>query len=304
MSPSDPNPATTPRRGGMLPQSFIAGAAWAVAAAGLYALVPVAVKLLSGHLPPIEIVFFRNALGLVFFVGFFAWRGFGSLRTARFSLHLQRNLCNFVGMWFWFAAIAMMPVAKAIALHFTEPLMAATLAMLFLGEKARASRWIAIGLGFAGVLIVLRPGVIPIGVPALMVLGSALLYAGVSVYTRFLGRTDAASTTTFYYQGMLTVFALPPALFVWVAPTLADVPALLLVAAAGTAAPYCLIRAFRYAEASALSPFGFLRLPITAGLAFILFDEPTEIWTWIGATLIFSAAYYNTQAERRAGQGR
>lgn len=304
MSPPKPNPTTAPRRGGMLPQSFLAGAAWAVAASALYALVPVAVKLVAGRLPPIEIVFFRNAIGLVFFVGFFAWYGFGSLRTARFSLHLQRNLCNFVGMWFWFAAIAMMPVAKAIALHFIEPLMAATLAMFFLGEKPRASRWIAIGLGFAGVLIVLRPGVVPIDLPALMVLGSALLYAGVSVYTRFLGRTDAASTTTFYYQGMLTVFALPPVLFVWVTPALADIPALLLVAAAGTAAPYCLIRAFRYAEASALLPFGFLRLPITAGLAYLLFMEPTEIWTWIGATVIFSAAYYNTRAERRAGQER
>jgi S-adenosylmethionine uptake transporter len=304
MSPPDPKPATAAHRGGMLPQSFIAGAAWAVAAAAFYALVPVAVKLVAGRLPPIEIVFFRNAIGLVFFVAFFAWRGFGSLRTARFSLHLQRNLCNFVGMWFWFAAIAMMPVAKAIALHFTEPLMAATLAMVFLGEKPRMSRWVAIGAGFAGVLIVLRPGVIPIGAPALMVLGSALLYAGVSVYTRFLGRTDAASTTTFYYQGMLTLFALPPALFVWVTPALTDVPALLLVAASGTVAPYCLIRAFRYAEASALSPFGFLRLPVTAGLAFLLFGEATEIWTWIGATLIFSAAYYNTRAERRAGRGR
>jgi drug/metabolite transporter (DMT)-like permease len=196
----------------------------------------------------------------------------------------------------------MMPIAKAIALHFIEPLMAAFLAILFLRERPRASRWIALLVGFAGVLVVLRPGVIPIGVASLMVLASATLYGAVSVYSRRLGRSEPASTTTFYYQLMLTVFALPPALFVWVWPTSADVPGLILVAVAGTAAPYCLIRALRYAESSALSPFGFLRLPITAGFGFLLFGEPTEIWTWVGAAVIFSAAYYNTWSERRASR--
>lgn len=281
-------------------QSILIGAAWAAAGASMHALVPIAVRMLSGHLPTIEIVFFRNAIGLTFFLALFSWRGFASLRTAKFSLHVQRNVCNFVGMWLWFAAIAAMPIAKAIALHFTEPMMAAVLAMLILGEKARATRWIAIGLGFLGVLIVLRPGIIPIGWPALMVLGSALLYAAAVVYSRVLARTDAPGTTTFYYQAMLAVFALPPTLFVWVTPTAADIPALVLLGAAGTAAPYCVIRAYRYAEASALSPFNFLRLPFTAGLAFLMFGEPTEIWTWIGAAVIFAAAYFNTWSEKRA----
>ncbi len=297
------SPKSTPKvLGGMLPQSFVIGAAWAVAAASMHAMVPVAVRMLSGHLPTIEIVFLRNLFGLVFFVAFFAWRGFGSLRTTKFSLHLQRNICNFVGMWFWFAAISMMPIAKAIALHFVEPLLLAFLAMLFLGERPRFSRWCAVVIGFIGVLIVLRPGAIPIGTGVLLALASATLYAGVGVYSRLLGRSEAASTTTFYYQAMLTAFALPPALFVWVWPTSADVPGLILVAVAGTAAPYCLIRALRYAESSALSPFGFLRLPITAGFGFLLFGEPTEIWTWVGAAVIFGSAYYNTWSERRASR--
>ncbi|MFM2129654.1 MAG: hypothetical protein RL477_1200, partial [Pseudomonadota bacterium] len=161
----DPVPS---RAGGALPQSVLKGAAWAAAAAALHSLVPVGVRMVSGNLPPVEIVFFRNAIGLVFFVGFFAWYGFGSLRTARFSLHLQRNICNFVGMWFWFAAIAAMPLGKAIALHFVEPLMAALLAVLILGERPGPSRWIAIAAGFVGVLIILRPGVIPVSWAALM----------------------------------------------------------------------------------------------------------------------------------------
>ncbi len=281
-------------------QNFTVGVFWAILAAALHSAVPLGVRMLSDNLPAVQIVFLRNFLGLFFFLIFFSFYGFGKLRTTKFSFHLQRNICNFVGMWLWFEAISMMPVAKAIALHFIEPLVAALLAILFLGERSRATRWLALGTGLLGVLIILRPGVIPIGVGALMALGSAVLYAGVSVYSRHLGRTDPASTTTFYYQAMLTFFALPPAMFVWVMPNSTDIPGIMVVVIAGTAAPYCLIRAFRYAEAGALLPFGFLRLPVTAGFAFVLFGEPTEIWTWVGAVLIFGAAWYNTRSERRA----
>jgi drug/metabolite transporter (DMT)-like permease len=285
----------------MSSRDFLIGAAWAVAAAALHAMMPISVRLLSGDMPTIEIVFFRNAMGLAFFFCYFAWRGFGALSTPRFSLHLQRNICNFVGMWLWFSALAAMPVAKAVALHFTEPLMATLLAMLFLGEAPALRRWLAVGAGFVGVLIVLRPGTIPISLPALMVLGSALLYAGVVIYSRILGRFDSPAVTTFYYQLMLTLFSLPFLVVAdWVIPTWANLPGLLLLGIAGTAAPYCIIRAFKYAEASAVTPFNFLRLPITAGAAFLLFDEPTEFWTWVGAGMIFAAAYFMTRAEHRA----
>lgn len=273
---------------------------WAVASVMCYSLVPVGVRLLSQEqMPPIEIVFFRNAIGFVLFLAFFSWRGFGSLKTQRLGLHLQRNIANFIGMWLWFTALTLMPLSKAIALHFTEPMMAAILAVLILGERPGARRILALVVGFAGVLIVLRPGAIPMGLASLMVLGSAFLYAGVSVYSRVLGRTDAASTTTFYYQSMLTVFSLIPALWVWVWPGWADLPGLFLIGIFGTAAPYCFIRGLRHAETTLILPFGFLRLPVTAGMAFLIFQEPTGIWTWIGAAVIFSATYFMTRGETR-----
>jgi drug/metabolite transporter (DMT)-like permease len=284
----------------MTSRDFLIGAGWAVAAAAFHSMVPIGVRLVSERLPPIEIVFFRNAVGFSVFLAFFAWRGFHGLGTQRIGLHIQRNVANFVGMWLWFAALAAMPVGKAVALHFTEPLMATVLAIFFLGERPGLHRWLGIAAGFAGALVVLRPGAVPISWGAMMVLGSALLYAMVTVYSRELGRTEAPSTTTFYYQAMLTAFALVPALMVWVAPGWADVPGLLLVAASGTLAPYCIIRAIRSAEASALSPISFLRLPITASFAWLLFAETTDTWTWVGAAMIFFSAYAMGWAERRA----
>ncbi|MDX1483507.1 MAG: DMT family transporter [Alphaproteobacteria bacterium] len=274
---------------------------WAVASAFFYSLVPVGVRLLAQReMPPIEIVFFRNAIGFAVFAAFFAWRGFGTLRTQRFGLHLQRNVANFVGMWLWFAALAVMPLSKAIALHFTEPMMAAILAVFILGERPGIRRLVAIGAGFVGVLIILRPGAIPTGLPALMVLGSAFLYACVTIYSRVLGRTDAPSTTIFYYQAMLMAFSLIPAAWVWVWPGWGDLPGLILIGVFGTIAPYCIVRALRHAETTLVLPFGFLRLPFTAAMAFVLFAEPTEVWTWIGAAVIFTATYFVTRGERRA----
>ena len=276
------------------------GVSWALAAFLCYSLVPIGVRMLGTNMPPVEILFFRSVIGLVAFLVFFSWRGFGNLKTARFGLHLQRNIINFVGMWLWFAALTVMSLSKAVVLHFTEPMMAAVLAVLVLGERPGYRRIIAITGGFLGVMIVLRPGAIPIDWPVLAVLGSALLYACVSVYTRFLGRTEAASTTTFYYLAMLAAFSLPPALIVWVTPGWDDLPGIVLVGVFGSVAPYFIIRALRHAEATLISPLGFLRLPLTAGFAYLLFAEPTEIWTWIGAAVILSAAYFMIRGETRA----
>lgn len=283
----------------MTTRDALIGVLWGLAASLCYSLVPVGVRMLGSTLPPVEILLFRNIVGLVAFLAFFSWRGFGSLKTKRIGLHLQRNVLNFIGMWLWFAALTAMPLSKAVTLHFTEPMMAAVLAVWVLGERPGYRRFMAILGGFVGVAIVLRPGAIPVGWPELAVLGSALLYACVSIYTRFLGRTEAASTTTFYYQAMLVAFSLPPAVWLWVMPGWVDLPGIIMVGVFGSAAPYFYIRALRHAEATLVSPLGFLRLPFTAGFAFLLFAEPTEIWTWVGAAVILSTAYFMARGETR-----
>ena len=290
-------PAKGPHR--MTSRDAAVGVSWALAAFMCYSLVPIGVRILGSNMPPVEILFFRSVVGLIAFLAFFSWRGFGNLRTERFGLHLQRNIINFVGMWLWFAALTVMSLSKAVTLHFTEPMMAGALAVWLLGERPGYRRIIAILAGFFGVVIVLRPGAIPIDWPVLAVLGSAFLYACVSIYTRVLGRTEPASTTTFYYQAMLAGFALPPTILVWVTPGWDDLPGIFLVGIFGSAAPYFIIRALRHAEATLVSPLGFLRLPLTAGFAYLFFSEPTEIWTWIGGAVILSAAYLMTRGEIR-----
>ncbi|MBT5455699.1 MAG: EamA family transporter [Rhodospirillaceae bacterium] len=284
----------------MTARDIVIGVAWGLGAAACHAFVPIAVRMLSPQIPTIELVFFRNIIGLSIVLSIVSWGGFGFMRTARIGAHLQRNVLNFVGMWLWFAGLAMLPLAKAVALHFTVPLMVVPLAILFLKERPGALRLFCTLLGFGGVLIILRPGAVPIGWAAMLVLGSALCYAGVGIFTRALGRTEAPATTTFYYQAMLSVFALVPSLFVWVTPGVADIPALVLLAVSGTAAPYCMVRGMVHAEVTIIGPIEYLRLPITATLAWIIFSETTDRWTWVGAVVIVGAAYYMARQEHKA----
>ncbi|NKB19600.1 MAG: EamA family transporter [Alphaproteobacteria bacterium] len=295
----------------------VIGAAWGVGAAAAHSFVPIAVRLLS-HIPAIELVFFRNLIGLTILLAIVSWRGFQFLRTNRLGFHIQRNLANFIGMWLWFAGLAFLPIAKAVALHFTVPLIVVILAVIFLRERPGPVRLVCTLIGFGGVLVILRPGTVPLSPAAFLVLGSALSYAGVAIYTRSLGKTDHATTTTFYYQFMLSIFAgismltgwliasnipdtgIPLDWFAWVTPTVSDIPGLVLLAISGTVAPYCLVRAFIHAEATIVEPIEYLRLPITALVAYLVFDQTTDIWVWIGAAVIAGSTYYMTRHEAKA----
>ncbi|MBK19597.1 MAG: hypothetical protein CMM52_12255 [Rhodospirillaceae bacterium] len=307
---------THPIPGAAAGNQVLIGVAWGVGAATAHSFVPIAVRLLH-HIPAIELVFFRNLIGLVILLGIIAWRGVRFWQTNRLGFHLQRNFLNFAGMWMWFAGLAFLPIAKAVALHFTVPLMVVVLAVFFLRERPGFVRIACTLIGFGGVLVILRPGAVPIGPAAFLVLGSALSYAGVAIYTRSLGKTDHPTTTTFYYQFNLTVFAgismligwimavkfpgtgVPLSWFDWVTPNLADVPALLLLAISGTVAPYCLVRAFVHTEATIVEPIEYLRLPITAGIAYLVFNQTTDLWVWVGAAIIAGSTYYMTIYEAK-----
>ena len=285
------------------PNLVLQGICWAVAAAMFHSLVPVAVRWMSAKFPAIEIVFLRNLLGFLFLLALYSGRGLTALRTKRISIHIQRSLSNFIGMWMWFYAIGIMPIGQAIALHFTTPLWAALLAVMILRERPGMSRWVAIGAGFVGVMVILRPGSVPFGWASAMVLASASLYAMTTIYTRVVGRTDDAGVTTFYYQFFLMAFSAGPALWTWVMPSWSDMPAILMLGAVGTIAPYCIIRALKSAEATVTAPFDFLRMPFTTFMGFLFFNESTSIWVWVGGAIIFGATYYMTWREARAHRG-
>ncbi len=278
------------------------GAVWMVTSGACFAALTVLIRHASADLHPFELVFFRSLFGLVFMLPWFLRTGLQGLRTRRPGLHGVRALSGVAAMLCWFGAVSLMPVAEVTALSFTAPLFATVGAVLFLGETVRRRRWTATAVGFAGAMIILRPGAEALGVPALLALSAAAMMAISALLVKVLSRTESASTVVLYMGLLMTPLSLVPAVFVWAMPSPELWIWLALMGLAGTAGHLALVRAFAAADASAVLPFDFSRLIFAALLGYAVFAEQPDAWTWVGAAVIFAATLYTAHREARLGR--
>lgn len=258
------------------------------------------------------VVLFRNLFGLLSVMAIILWserRLPRSHYAAPIALscvvHVLSMICGYWG-------IAVLPLNESAALAFAMPLFATIGAALFLGETVRARRWSAVAAGFVGVLIILRPGVIPFEPGAGLVLLSAMLGAAITLMFKRFVAGEATMTLIFFQSLFATLLATPPAAFVWQTPTWFAAAMMVANGILGTLGWITFLRACRLADASALMPFEFLRLPVVAVFAFLLFGEVPDRWVWVGAAVIFVSTLYiahreaavaRADAAKRSGRG-
>jgi drug/metabolite transporter (DMT)-like permease len=199
----------------------------------------------------------------------------------------------------FFTAVATIPLNQAAALSFTTPLFATMGAALILGEIVRIRRWTAVGVGFLGVVAVLRPGSDMLTPDALLVLAAAVIFAAVMLIVKRLTETEDVVTIVFYQSLLCTGLSLGPALLVWRMPSLPLLGVLAILGGLGTIGWLAWARACKLADTSAIAPLEFAKLPFTAILAYLMFAEIPDQWTWIGAATIFGATAYITHRETK-----
>jgi drug/metabolite transporter (DMT)-like permease len=276
---------------------------FALGAALCFVGVPICVRYLSAWLGSSEIVFLRNLVGFSLLLPWATravWRaGWSALAPGPFHLHVLRALCNGGGMIVWFYAIAHMKISDAMALQFTLPLWTMIFAVAFLGERIGPRRIAALAVGFGGVLVIMRPGFEQIGLPAGAALTAAALYALAVVLIRRQAQSATPTIIMFYTTILMALVGLGPALFDWRPVPLAAVPWLVGLGTVGFLAQFFLAHALRLAEAKVVIIFDFLRMPLAAAAAFVLFGELSDLWTWIGAAVIFGAVYYIAQRDAK-----
>ena len=278
----------------------IRGALWITLANMFFTAMAGIIRHVSADIHPFEIAFFRALFGLILMAPWFLRLGVASVRSRRVGMHVCRALFMLGAAMAWFTAISLMPIAEVTALTFTTPLFASLGAALFLAEKVGLRRAVAIGVGFAGAMIILRPGVEALTMPAMAALASAVFGAVGMLIVKSLSRTESPATIVIYVGLLLTPLSLVPALFVWTTPSL---EALAWLAALGLVAnlghmPFA--RAMASADATAILPFDFLKLFFSATMGYLLFAEVPDVWTWIGATVIFGAVLYTARRESKA----
>ncbi len=256
------------------------------------------IRHVTQEVEPMMVVFFRNFLGLFVLGPFFIRHGLAPFKTERLGLHWVRGGLNLVAMAAFYIGLSMTPLAEATALAFTAPLFAVLLAICFLGEKVGLRRWTAIFIGFAGALVILRPGLTNVELGAIAVLISAVIWSGTLIVIKVLSRTDSSLTITAYMALMLAILSLPIAIFYWQTPTLSQFVDLGVIAITGTLGQYMLAEALRGAEAHVVMPLDFMRLIWTALLGFLWFQEIPHIFVFVGAAMIVASATYVAVRER------
>ena len=278
-------------RFGATPAPF-KGALCMVGATLAMSLMSADIRHLSATVHPFEITFFRNLFGLAAFAPLFLRTGFKPLRTRHPGLHALRAVLNTAGMLLFFTALGLVPLALVAALAFTSPLFATLYAIVVLGERVRVRRWTALIAGFAGALVIVRPGIAEIDAGALLVVLSSAIWAGALMVIKVLSRTDSPVTITALAALLMTPLSAIPAALVWQWPSPAELGWLAAVGILGSLGQVAVAQAFRFAEVGAVLPFDFLKLIWAALLGLVLFAEVPDGWTLVGGAIIFAAATY------------
>jgi drug/metabolite transporter (DMT)-like permease len=275
------------------------GIFWMLGATLTFVFMHAAIRHIAHEVDPIEIAFFRNFFGLLFLAPVFLRYGLTPLRTSQFRLHFWRAAINLVNMITFYIGLRLTPLAEATALNFTAPLFATVLATVLLGEKIRLRRTLALALGFAGAIVILRPGFAGLNPGALFVIFSAVLWGGIMVMIKIIGRTESSLTITLWVLILMTAMSFPPALFVWQWPTPLQFGWLTFIAVIGTIGQLMLAQALKEAEATAILPVDFFRLIWAAATGYFAFGEVPDIFTWTGGVMIFGSATYIAYRERK-----
>lgn len=277
-----------------------------------------AVKWLGGSYPVLEMVILRSLVALPFTLLFFRYEGRRGLPTTKhFKLELIRGFFLFLSYTTFMMGLAALPLAEVESIRFSGPILITLLSVLMLGEKVEASRWLALLVGFLGVLLIVRPGSTAFNIGSIFVLLGVLFYALTIVLTRKLQDVDSSATMAYYSSMVYLVSALclvpftlmvgerpdahPSMAFLlhhWSMPTLLDgiiMGGLGVVWAGWT---YCMVRAYSLAQASVVAPFEYISLPINIVWGFMIWREVPTLMSMAGAALTLLSGMFIMYRER------
>jgi drug/metabolite transporter (DMT)-like permease len=277
----------------------IRGILWVLMGAILFSATDVVVKTLGRTFDALELGLFRYAIGMVILTPVFLRMGARDLKTKRWGIHLLRMVLAFLAQLGIFIAVIHLDLADATAFFFSKPIFITIFAVFILSETVGVRRWIATLTGFAGILIIVRPGVEAINPVALIAVGSALAFALANVLTRKMSDTEPPTRILFYYHlGGVVVFA-GPAIWVWRTPVGLEWLMLVATGALTTAAMVCFVHAYSVGEANAVGPLEYVRLIYAALLGYYLFSEIPTRWTVIGSLIIVASSLYIARDKAR-----
>lgn len=258
-----------------------------------FAIMDAIIKWLTADYPVSQVVSLRSWFGLpLLFLIALHGSGFGGFKTRRPLAHVGRFFLVLVLSFGFFWALSQMKLIDAVAITFAAPIFIAAISVPVLKESVGLRRWAAIGVGFFGVLIMLRPGMGVFQWAGVVALGSVLAYSLLMITTRALKSTETTATLLFYPQLGMSLIGILFTPFYWVSPSISDLGLFALAGMFGSVGVLCLTHAFRLAPAATISPFEYTALIWATLLGFLLWGELPDTYTLVGAVIVISSGLF------------
>ncbi|MGL4322345.1 MAG: DMT family transporter, partial [Paracoccaceae bacterium] len=255
--------------------------------------------------PILQIVWARMAFGALMTLPFaIGHRGARGEVPGQPAMHVLRACLLMTATYCFFAALTYLPIADALAIFFVNPLVITALSPLILGEHVGPRRWVAVGVGFIGTLIIIRPGFQDINAGVILAFAAGFSLGLFFLMTRRIaGRTPAMVTTyDTCIMGALMLAAIMP--FIWETPTAAQWGMYLLIGLIATLGHYLIVRAYDYAEASLLAPLAYTEIIMATAVGWYFFGDFPDRWTFLGVAILIGSAIYISLREQRRGIAR
>jgi drug/metabolite transporter (DMT)-like permease len=263
-------------------------------AVSLFSIMDTAMKLLSEHYPAMQVAALRALTSLPLVGAYVAWRGaFGSMLRIRWTMHLLRAVLGIAMLALFAYGLQTLSLAEAYTIFFIAPALITALSVLFLKERVNLARWVAIAVGMAGVLVVLRPtgaGFFTLG--GLAVLAAAAFYAVSAISARILSRTDRSEHMVLWLMLMMSIGAGALAAPNWVPLRASDALLLCGLAVSGFLGQLAITEAFGTGEASKVAPFEYAALAWGVGFDWLLWRALPDQYTMLGAAIIIGSGIY------------
>ena len=274
-----------------------------ISAVGVFSVMDWGLKTLSAEYPPMEVTTLRAAASLPFMLASVAWAGaWRQLSVAKPWIYVARSALGVLMLASFIYSVSLQPLTESYAEFMSAPLMVAVLSSLLLHERVPLARWIAISVGFVGVLIALRPslhGFASLG--GLGALTSAACYAGGVLLIRVLSRTDSAHALVLWYMTLIFIASVAIALPNWKPIAPAHWSVIAIIGAAGALAQHLITAAFRRAPASVIAPFEYTALPWAVGIDLVFFAKLPAVHVFVGGLIVVLGGLYLVYDAHRTG---
>lgn len=278
---------------------YFIGISWFILSLFSSAFNDIITKYTGMRINSFEVAFFRFAFSTLTLIPFIIYYGKQTLKTDHIYIHLSRGALLFFGMTAWTHGMNFVPVSTATVISFAIPLFVLILATFFLDEVIIWQRWLVTVIGIAGIIVTLKPHAVDFDPNVLFFVGAAVAFAMLDIINKKFVVKESMISMLFYSAIVTSILALPPTIIYWQTPSLSEISLLFMLGISANLILFLILKAFALVDATALAPYRYLELVISATFGYLVFHELPSKSTLYGALIIIPSTLFIVYSERK-----